>query len=46
MRNLAQNKIDFSLTDSVLAKGLQGGGLHPVAQIQREVEDIFQSMGI
>lgn len=42
---LAQSKIDFSLTDSVLAKGLQGGGMHPVAQIQREVEDIFQSMG-
>ncbi|MEX0797877.1 MAG: phenylalanine--tRNA ligase subunit alpha [Bacteriovoracaceae bacterium] len=42
---LAQNKIDFSLTDSVLDRGLASGGIHPVHQIQREVEDIFQSMG-
>lgn len=42
---LEKNKIDFSLTDSVLEKGLNSGGIHPVHQIQREVEDIFQSMG-
>ena len=42
---LEQNKIDFSLTDSVLEKGLQESGLHPVSQIQREIEDIFISMG-
>ncbi|MBC77833.1 MAG: phenylalanine--tRNA ligase subunit alpha [Halobacteriovoraceae bacterium] len=42
---LAKSKIDFSLTDSVLDKGLNQGGVHPVHQIQREVEDIFQSMG-
>jgi phenylalanyl-tRNA synthetase alpha chain len=42
---LAKNKIDWSLTDSVLDKGLQGAGLHPVHQIQREIEDIFLSMG-
>ncbi|MBG60269.1 MAG: phenylalanine--tRNA ligase subunit alpha [Halobacteriovoraceae bacterium] len=42
---LEKSKIDFSLTDSVLDKGLNTGGIHPVHQIQREVEDIFQSMG-
>lgn len=42
---LEANKIDFSLTDSVLEKGLQSAGLHPVSQIQREIEEIFLSMG-
>ncbi len=42
---LEQNKIDFSLTDSVLDRGLQAAGIHPVSQIQREIEDIFISMG-
>lgn len=42
---LAQDKMDFSLTDSVLDKGLQAAGLHPVTMIQQEVEDIFISMG-
>jgi phenylalanyl-tRNA synthetase alpha chain len=42
---LAKNKIDFSLTDDVLEKGLQAAGLHPVSTIQREIEDIFTSMG-
>jgi phenylalanyl-tRNA synthetase alpha chain len=42
---LEQNKIDWSLTDSVMYRGLQGAGLHPVHQIQREIEDIFVSMG-
>ncbi len=42
---LEKNKIDISLTDSVLEKGLQAAGLHPVSTIQREIEDIFLSMG-
>lgn len=42
---LEKNKIDFSLTDSVMEKGLQAAGFHPVSQIQREIEDIFISMG-
>lgn len=42
---LAKNKIDFSLRDSILENGLKGAGLHPVHQIQKEVEDIFLSMG-
>lgn len=42
---LEKNKIDFSLTDYIMEKGLQASGLHPVSQIQREIEDIFISMG-
>jgi phenylalanyl-tRNA synthetase alpha chain len=42
---LAQDKIDISLRDSVLEKGLQAAGYHPVTIIQREIEDIFLSMG-
>jgi phenylalanyl-tRNA synthetase alpha chain len=42
---LAKTKIDFSLRDSLMEQGLNAGGLHPVTQIQREVEDIFLSMG-
>lgn len=42
---LAKNKIDFSLRNSMLERGLVAGGEHPVHQIQREVEDIFTSMG-
>jgi phenylalanyl-tRNA synthetase alpha chain len=43
--DLEQSKIDFSLTDSVLDKGLQAAGLHPVTLVQQEIEDIFISMG-
>lgn len=43
--NLAKEKIDISLTDSVLEKGLQAAGYHPVTIIQKEIEDIFISMG-
>jgi phenylalanyl-tRNA synthetase alpha chain len=43
--SLTKNKIDFSLTDSVMDKGLQASGLHPVTIIQQEIEDIFISMG-
>ncbi len=42
---LEQNKIDFSLRDSLLERGLTDAGVHPVNKIQREVEDIFLSMG-
>ena len=42
---LTKDKIDFSLTDSVLEQGLMAGGLHPVMTIQEEIEDIFISMG-
>jgi phenylalanyl-tRNA synthetase alpha chain len=42
---LAQDKIDISLRDSILEKGLQSAGYHPVTIIQREIEDIFLSMG-
>ena len=43
--NLAKDKIDISLTDSVQEKGLQAAGYHPVTIIQKEIEDIFISMG-
>lgn len=43
--NLAKDKTDISLTDSVLEKGLQAAGYHPVTIIQKEIEDIFISMG-
>lgn len=42
---LAKNQIDFSLRDSLLDHGLDAAGMHPVHKIQREVEDIFLSMG-
>lgn len=43
--NLAKDKIDISLTEAVLEKGLQAAGYHPVTIIQKEIEDIFISMG-
>ena len=45
-RNLAKERIDISLTDSVKAQGAPHGGVHPVSKIQREIEDIFISMGV
>lgn len=42
---LAKNKIDFSVTESIMANGLQAGGIHPVSKIQQDIEDIFISMG-
>ena len=42
---LAENKIDFSLRESLIENGLTASGMHPVHKIQREVEDIFLSMG-
>lgn len=43
--NLENDKIDISLTDSVMEGGLQAAGFHPVTTIQEEIEDIFISMG-
>lgn len=42
---LEKNKIDFSLRENVMDHGLLASGLHPVQKIQKEVEDIFLSMG-
>jgi phenylalanyl-tRNA synthetase alpha chain len=42
---LITQQTDYSLTDSILEQGLKAGGIHPVTSIQREVEDIFLSMG-
>ncbi len=42
---LKQEWHDISLRDSLMAKGIYHGGLHPVIQIEREIEDIFLSMG-
>lgn len=44
-QKLDQSKIDFSLRESLIENGLTSAGLHPVTQIQREIEDIFLSMG-
>jgi phenylalanyl-tRNA synthetase alpha chain len=41
---LSKNKLDLSLTDSVMDKGLQGAGFHPVAIVEEENEDIFISI--
>ena len=42
---LESDWLDYSLRDSLLEQGLQGGGLNPLTLVQREVEDIFTSMG-
>ncbi len=42
---LLKNKSDFSLRDAVMERGLQAAGMHPVTIVQREIEDIFLSMG-
>lgn len=42
---LEQNKIDISMRDSISVNDFNHGGFHPVNIIQREVEDIFLSMG-
>lgn len=44
-KKLEKNRIDITRRESLFDKGLKSGGIHPVYQIQREVEDIFQSMG-
>ncbi len=42
---LKKNKIDFTLRDKVLKSKISYPALHPVSKIQREIEDIFVSMG-
>ena len=42
---LEKNKIDISFRESMLASGKQSGGFHPRTLIQREIEDVFLSMG-
>ena len=42
---LEKNWQDISFTNRVKAKGLSAAGYHPVTIIQREIEDIFISMG-
>ena len=43
--NLAKNWVDVTLTDGKRDLGLNNAGYHPVSIVQREVEDIFISMG-
>ncbi|MBN2510029.1 MAG: phenylalanine--tRNA ligase subunit alpha [Spirochaetales bacterium] len=42
---LSRDWIDVTLSDAVLDKGLSSAGYHPLSLVQREVEDIFISMG-
>ena len=42
---LSRNRQDITYRSSVRDKGLQAAGYHPVTIIQREIEDIFSSMG-
>lgn len=42
---LKAKKQDITLTDSKRAIGLTKAGFHPVSIIQREIEDVFTSMG-
>ncbi|MGM0443965.1 MAG: phenylalanine--tRNA ligase subunit alpha [Fibrobacterota bacterium] len=42
---LAQNRRDISLTEEICENGPTPAGYHPVTLIQREIEDIFTSMG-
>lgn len=44
-KKLEQNKIDITDRISLRSDSLCNGGLHPTTLIQREVEDIFLSMG-
>jgi phenylalanyl-tRNA synthetase alpha chain len=42
---LAADWTDITLLDSLMARGVRDSGLHPVTIVQRELEDIFLSMG-
>ncbi len=42
---LEKEKIDLALSESVMAGAPHHGGLHPRTLIQREIEDVFLSMG-
>jgi phenylalanyl-tRNA synthetase alpha chain len=43
--SLSKNWHDISLRDSFRAKGLDSSAYHPITTIQREIEDLFISMG-
>lgn len=42
---LKSRRVDLSLRNSLTEAGSDSGGYHPVTLIQREIEDIFLSMG-
>ena len=42
---LAREWVDITLRESVIDSGLRSAGYHPVTEIQREIEEIFISMG-
>lgn len=42
---ISKNKIDVSARSSLFDRGMSHAGLHPITQIQRDIEDIFLSMG-
>jgi phenylalanyl-tRNA synthetase alpha chain len=42
---LSKEKIDVTLRDSLFAEGNLSGGFHPTWILQKEIEDIFLSMG-
>ena len=42
---LKKDRIDITLRDSVKARGNFSGGYHPVTIVQKEIEEIFLSMG-
>jgi phenylalanyl-tRNA synthetase alpha chain len=44
-QKLSQNRIDSTYLDSLKATGAKSGGVHPRTLIQREIEDVFLSMG-
>ncbi len=44
-KKLDENKIDITMRESLTTEDFNHGGFHPVNIIQREVEDIFLSMG-
>ncbi|MCB9030514.1 MAG: phenylalanine--tRNA ligase subunit alpha [Deltaproteobacteria bacterium] len=44
-KKLEKQWVDVTLKDSNLDLGLNAAGYHPVTLVQREIEDIFSSMG-
>lgn len=44
-QSLASEKFDWTMRETVLEKSFSTAGLHPTTLIQRELEDIFLSMG-
>ncbi len=44
-KKLAENRVDLSYRDSLIDSGLSSAGYHPITVIQREIEDLFITMG-